>query len=142
MDVAFADPVPAGALPSAVKVILIPGNGGSTPGDFWYPRVEEECAALGLAVVNTTFPDNVRARARFWLPFLEELGADEQTILIGHSSGYATPTSATAAKRRAATTTPHGNGSESASISDGSRSTSQSMTRTSQSAKLDSSRRS
>jgi predicted alpha/beta hydrolase family esterase len=70
-----------------VKVILIHGNGGCTAGDAWYPRVERECAALGLAVVNTTFPDNVKARARFWLPFLEELGADEQTILIGHSSG-------------------------------------------------------
>jgi pimeloyl-ACP methyl ester carboxylesterase len=38
-------------------------------------------------VVNRTFPDNVKARARFWLPFLEELGAGEDTILIGHSSG-------------------------------------------------------
>jgi pimeloyl-ACP methyl ester carboxylesterase len=70
-----------------VKVIFIHGNGGCTAGDFWYPRVERECADLGLTVVNTTFPDNVRARARFWLPFLEELGAGEDTILIGHSSG-------------------------------------------------------
>lgn len=70
-----------------MKVILIPGNGGCTPGDAWYPRVADACAALGLSVVNTTFPDNVKARARFWLPFLEELGADSETILIGHSSG-------------------------------------------------------
>jgi hypothetical protein len=70
-----------------MKVIMIHGNGGCTPGDFWYPRIEEACTALGLAVVNRTFPDNIKARARFWLPFLEELGADEDTILIGHSSG-------------------------------------------------------
>jgi predicted alpha/beta hydrolase family esterase len=70
-----------------VKVILIHGNGGSRRGDFWYPRVEQECAELGLTVVNQTFPDNVKARARFWLPHLEELGAGEDTILIGHSSG-------------------------------------------------------
>jgi predicted alpha/beta hydrolase family esterase len=69
------------------KVILIHGNGGCTAGDAWYPRVEEECAALGLTVVNQTFPDNVKARAKFWLPHLEQLGADEHTILIGHSSG-------------------------------------------------------
>jgi predicted alpha/beta hydrolase family esterase len=70
-----------------VKIIIIHGNGGCTAGDFWYPRVESECAALGLTVVNETFPDNIKARARFWLPFLEELGAGEDTILIGHSSG-------------------------------------------------------
>lgn len=69
------------------KVILIHGNGGSTAADTWFPWVERECAALGLPVINQTFPDNVKARARFWLPHLEALGADEHTILIGHSSG-------------------------------------------------------
>lgn len=69
------------------KVILIHGNGGCTAGDIWLPSVERELAASGLDVINRTFPDNVKARARYWLPFLEELGADDQTILIGHSSG-------------------------------------------------------
>jgi predicted alpha/beta hydrolase family esterase len=70
-----------------VKAILIHGNGGSTAGDIWLPWLERELAALGLEVINQTFPDNVKARARFWLPFIESLGADENTILIGHSSG-------------------------------------------------------
>ena len=70
-----------------MKVIIIHGNGGCTAADCWYPRVEQECAALGLTVVNETFPDNVKARAKVWLPHLEALGADEDTILIGHSSG-------------------------------------------------------
>lgn len=69
------------------KVILIHGNGGSTAADGWLPLVERDLAALGLTVVNRTFPDNVRARASVWLPFLDELGADAGTILIGHSSG-------------------------------------------------------
>jgi predicted alpha/beta hydrolase family esterase len=69
------------------KAILIHGNGGSTAGDIWLPWLERELRALGLAVVNRTFPDNVKARARFWLPFIAELGADENTILVGHSSG-------------------------------------------------------
>jgi pimeloyl-ACP methyl ester carboxylesterase len=70
-----------------VKVILIHGNGGSTAGDIWLPWLERELARLGLDVINRTFPDNVKARATYWLPFLDELGADEHTILIGHSSG-------------------------------------------------------
>ena len=69
------------------KVILIHGNGGSTAGDIWLPWLERELTKLGLVVVNRTFPDNVKARAQYWLPFLEELGAGEDTILIGHSSG-------------------------------------------------------
>ena len=53
----------------------------------WLPWLEHELTSLGLVVVNRTFPDNVTARAEVWLPFLEELGADEHTILVGHSSG-------------------------------------------------------
>ena len=70
-----------------VKAILIHGNGGSTAGDIWLPWLERELTALGLTVVNRTFPDNVKARESIWLPFLEELGADADTIVIGHSSG-------------------------------------------------------
>ena len=70
-----------------LKAIFIHGNGGCTAGDIWFPWLERELAALGLEVINQTFPDNVRARAHFWLPFIDELGADERTILIGHSSG-------------------------------------------------------
>ncbi|MGE0363393.1 MAG: RBBP9/YdeN family alpha/beta hydrolase [Vicinamibacterales bacterium] len=68
-------------------VVLIHGNGGCTAADFWLPTVECELAALGLDVVNRTFPDNLKARARHWLPHLEGLGADANTVVIGHSSG-------------------------------------------------------
>lgn len=72
---------------AGIKAILIHGNGGCTAADGWLPFVERDLEALGLAVTNRTFPDNVRARASIWLPFLDELGADEDTVLIGHSSG-------------------------------------------------------
>ena len=72
---------------AAIKAILIHGNGGSTAGDIWLPWLERELAGLGLDVTNQTFPDNVSARAHVWLPHLEALGADQRTILIGHSSG-------------------------------------------------------
>ena len=78
---------PLSRVSSAPRAILIHGNGGSTAADLWLPWVERSLTALGLAVTNVTFPDNVKARARYWLPFLDELGADERTILIGHSSG-------------------------------------------------------
>lgn len=69
------------------KVIIIHGNGGSTAADAWYPWLEGELTRRGVPVVNHTFPDNVKARAAIWLPYLEELGADEHTVLVGHSSG-------------------------------------------------------
>lgn len=72
---------------NSIRVILIHGNGGCTAADIWLPYLERELGVLGLTVVNRTFPDNIRARAGVWLPFLDELGADEHTILIGHSSG-------------------------------------------------------
>ena len=72
---------------TAAKAILIHGNGGCTAGDIWLPWLERELSALGLDVINQTFPDNIKARAQYWLPHLESLGADEHTILIGHSSG-------------------------------------------------------
>ena len=58
------------------RAILIHGNGGSTAADIWLPWVERSLAALGIGVTNVTFPDNVKARAQYWLPFIDELGAD------------------------------------------------------------------
>lgn len=67
--------------------ILIHGNGGSNSNDVWLPYVERELGALGYQVTNRTFPDNIKARASYWLPFIKELGADTNTVIIGHSSG-------------------------------------------------------
>jgi predicted alpha/beta hydrolase family esterase len=69
------------------KVILIHGNGGSNAYDVWLPQVAADLRALGLTVSNESFPDAVKARAEYWLPFIEQLGADADTVLIGHSSG-------------------------------------------------------
>lgn len=69
------------------KAIMIHGNGGSTAYEGWFPSVQRELEQAGLEVICRTFPDNVKARAKYWLPYIDELGADEHTILIGHSSG-------------------------------------------------------
>ena len=71
-----------------IKIILIHGNGGCSAEDVWFPYVKNAFESQGFSVIARTFPDNVLARALYWLPFLhDELGADENTILIGHSSG-------------------------------------------------------
>lgn len=70
-----------------MKAILIPGNGSGTPQDNWLPYLENQLPKLGIDVINKQFPDPELARKEFWLPFIKELGADENTIIIGHSSG-------------------------------------------------------
>lgn len=73
---------------STLKVILIHGNGGITAQDNWYPYVQKELERFGLKVIARDFPDAQLARKEYWLPFLKnECGADENSILIGHSSG-------------------------------------------------------
>jgi predicted alpha/beta hydrolase family esterase len=70
-----------------IKVIFIPGNGGSSTRDNWFPFVQQELEKCGIEVIARDFPDSQLAREKYWIPFLEGLHADENTILIGHSSG-------------------------------------------------------
>jgi uncharacterized protein len=71
-----------------VKIIFIHGNGNSTPNDNWFPYVKSELEKLGLAIIARQFPDADLAREKYWIPFLKnELKADQNSILIGHSSG-------------------------------------------------------
>src|SRR5579871_2788263 len=70
------------------KIVFVPGNGGSTTNDNWFPSLKSELEAHGLEVIAATFPDPDLARESYWLPFLHEvLKVDDQTVLVGHSSG-------------------------------------------------------
>jgi uncharacterized protein len=70
------------------KAIFIPGNGGGSPKDYWFPALKNALEDLAVEVIDEEFPDNVLAREAFWMPFLREvLKADEETILVGYSSG-------------------------------------------------------
>lgn len=70
------------------RVIFVPGNGGCTTKQLWFPRVQQELEKRGIEVAAAAFPDPELARARYWLPFLkDELHADKDSVLIGHSSG-------------------------------------------------------
>jgi hypothetical protein len=70
-----------------IKAILIPGNGDSSPQDNWLPYVKTELEKIGVTVLAPQFPDTPICREKYWIPFLKKLGADESTILIGHSTG-------------------------------------------------------
>lgn len=71
-----------------IRVIFLHGNGGSTAQDNWFPYLKTELEKKGITVVARTFPDNVLARESVWIDFLKnELKADENSILVGHSSG-------------------------------------------------------
>jgi pimeloyl-ACP methyl ester carboxylesterase len=84
-----------------LRVVFVPGNGGfDTSTDIWYPFLKEGLEALGMHVVDAgQYPDPYTGRMSAWLPYiLEDLGVDENTIVIGHSTG------AVAAMRLAETT--------------------------------------
>jgi len=70
------------------NVVMIHGNGGLTAEDLWLPEVKTELETLGFEVIAQTMPDNIMARSHKWLPFMQDvLHADENSIIVGHSSG-------------------------------------------------------
>jgi len=73
---------------SKYKIVLIHGNGGGISTDHWFPSVKKSLEDIGFNVIARDFPDNQIAHESIWLSFLKnEITTDENTILIGHSSG-------------------------------------------------------
>lgn len=71
-----------------MKILFIPGNHGGDPTvDYWFPYLKREFEARGHTVIASKFPDSFLARESHWLPHIASLGADEGTVLVGHSSG-------------------------------------------------------
>lgn len=71
-----------------IKAILIHGNSTIRWSYAWMPWVRDQLEKLDLEVIAETFPDSIIAREKYWTEFLKErVFADENTILIGHSSG-------------------------------------------------------
>lgn len=70
------------------RVILIHGNGDSSGSDNWFPWLQSELSKLDVACETPDFPNPQAAKAEDWLPYLQDnLKADKETILVGHSSG-------------------------------------------------------
>ncbi|KAI9026390.1 putative hydrolase rbbp9 [Hyaloraphidium curvatum] len=72
------------------KVVIVPGNGAGCIYFNFYEWLRDMLVAEvpGVTVNMKDMPDGDTARESIWLPFIEDvLGADDETILVGHSSG-------------------------------------------------------
>ena len=70
------------------RIVIVPGN-GCTPvrACNWYDWLAQELRKRGFHdVILREMPDPIKARRSKWLPFLHTI-VDEDTILVGHSSG-------------------------------------------------------
>lgn len=70
------------------RFIFIHGNGGTTWESPWALWLERKIKELGFETVFRTMPDPELARAKYWLPHLQDvLKAGTDDVLIGYSSG-------------------------------------------------------
>jgi hypothetical protein len=74
------------------RIIVVPGNGGGgeTVNYNWYGSIKhkfENHFGEGVEVIVPNMPDPMEAKETIWIPFLKEIGVDEHTLIIGHSSG-------------------------------------------------------
>ena len=76
-----------------IKIIIIPGYHGagedilSGKHQIWFAWLKKELEKLEIEVIAKDYPDAYLCRAENWLPFIKKLGGDENSILIGHSTG-------------------------------------------------------
>ncbi|XP_069121712.1 serine hydrolase RBBP9-like [Argopecten irradians] len=72
------------------KVAIIPGNGaGDVFRANWYGWAHEKINSLpDVSADLRNMPNPITAREEIWIPFMRDtMSCDEQTIIIGHSSG-------------------------------------------------------
>ncbi len=72
-----------------MKVIILPGNGCTNVlRSNWYGWLHQALNSAGITCIAENMPDPYNARRNIWIPFIKDtLKADEDTILVGHSSG-------------------------------------------------------
>lgn len=73
---------------SKPRIIFIHGNQTTHWSFGWVPWLKQKLEQNGYPTFFETFPDSIIARAKYWLPFLEEhVKAGEHDVLVGWSSG-------------------------------------------------------
>lgn len=69
------------------KAIILHGT-GETPDSYWYPYIKKSLENRGYDVWIPNLPNAGQAKLDEWLPFvMGNWDVNENTILIGHSSG-------------------------------------------------------
>ena len=70
------------------RIIFIHGNGAMSWQFAWTPWLKAELEKKGFETDFQLFPDSIIARAKYWLPFLQNyIKAGENDVLVGWSSG-------------------------------------------------------
>jgi uncharacterized protein len=70
------------------RIIFIHGNGTTNWASPWAVWFKKELEKAGYPTHFETFPDSIKARSTYWLPFLkEEIKAGENDVIVGWSSG-------------------------------------------------------
>ena len=84
--ICFAVPV---CFKITMRVAIVPGNGCTDVSrSLWYGWLRDKLVQQGVNARLENMPDPFVAREAVWLPFMkDELGCDETTIVVGHSSG-------------------------------------------------------
>lgn len=68
--------------------MLLHGNGGGSGEDNWFPWLKYKLEKLGVVCEAPNLPDPIEAKASIWIPYIQDvIKADENTVLVGHSSG-------------------------------------------------------
>ena len=72
-----------------MRVVIVPGNGCTDVSrSLWYGWIHNKLVESGVDARLENMPDPFVAKESIWLPFMKEsLECDENTIIIGHSSG-------------------------------------------------------
>ncbi len=71
-----------------MRAILFHGT-GSSPDSYWFPYINENLEKRGYEVIIPALPNAENPSLADWLPVALEQTYDENTVLIGHSSGAA-----------------------------------------------------
>lgn len=74
-----------------MRVVIIPGMGCSPVEHCnWYSWLQSELVKRDITCILRDFPDPNQCRESIWIPFLlDEIGLDQDTVVVGHSSGAA-----------------------------------------------------